>query len=228
VSSKNSKAKNKAPVKNEGESSENENEVKPPSRQSKRNMNKVITYRDEDLSEDEAYPKRGGKNVKKAKNGNSHVSDDNEDHPGGEFKAKAKNPSVSKKKSRTNDIEDEQDTDGSLSEEESKTKKSKPKEKKDVPPPVKKSKIDKPPLNKIQSDYESLDFSSDGTTSDGKLWNLKISSWNIGGLKAWVKVRFCRLFLIGITYVLVKQMDQSGEETIRKLETIRCTFLEDV
>lgn len=177
-------------------------------------MNKVITYKDEDLSEDEAYPKRGGKNVKKTKNDDSDVSD--EDHSGGEFKAKAKNQSVSKKKSRANEIDNEQDADGSFSEEESKTKKSKSKEKKDVPPPAKKPKIDKPPLNKTQSDYESLDFSSDMTTSDGKLWNLKISSWNVGGLKAWVKVRFYRLFLLGVRCILVRQMDQS-EETITKL-----------
>ncbi|PNF29040.1 hypothetical protein B7P43_G14198 [Cryptotermes secundus] len=190
VSSEDSKRKNKAPIKNdESESSENENEeVKPPSRQSKRNRNKVITYKDEDLSEDEAYPKRGGKNVKEAKNDDSDVSNEaNEDHSGGEFKAKAKNQSVSKKKSRATDIDNEQDADGSLSEEESKTKNSKPKEKKAVPPPAKKPKVDKPPLNKTQSDYESLDFSSNRTTSDGKLWNLKISSWNVGGLKAWVK-----------------------------------------
>lgn len=64
---------------------------------------------------------------------------------------------------------------------------SKSKEKVDKPPAAKKSKVDKPLLNKTHSDYESLDFSSDKTTSDGKLWNLKISSWNVGGLKAWLK-----------------------------------------
>lgn len=212
MSSEDSKRKNKAPIKNEVGSYENE-EVKLPSRQSKRNMNKVITYKDEDLSEDEAYPKRGGKNVKKAKNDDSDVSnEDNEDHSGGEIKAK--NQSVTKKKSRASDIDDEQDADGCFSEEESKTKKSK--KKKDVPSLAKKPKIDKPPLNKTQSDYGSLDFSNDRTTSDGKLWNLKISSWNVGGLKAWVKVRFYRQFLIGIRYILVKQMDRS-EETITKL-----------
>lgn len=200
MSSEDNKGKNKVIIKsNEVESPENENkEIKPPSRQSKRNVNKIITYKDEDLSEDEAYPKRGGKNVKKAKNYDSDVEDeDSEDRPGEELKPKGKNQSVSKKKSRV-DIDDEQDADGSLSEEESKAKKSKSKEKKDVPSQAKKSKIDKPPLNKTQSDYESLDFSSDKRTSDGKLWNLKISSWNVGGLKAWVKVRFYRVFVIRI------------------------------
>jgi hypothetical protein len=45
---------------------------------------------------------------------------------------------------------------------------------------------------------------------------LKISSWNVGGLKAWVKVRFYRLFVMGIRYIPVKEMGQS-EETVTKL-----------
>lgn len=32
------------------------------------------------------------------------------------------------------------------------------------------------------------DFSSDAKTSDGKKWNLKIVSWNVDGLRAWLKV----------------------------------------
>jgi hypothetical protein len=120
------------------------------------------------------------------------VSDDSEDRSGGDYKAKTKNQSSSKKRSKTQDSEDVQDTDDSLSEEESKSKKSK--EKNDKPPPAKKLKVDKAPLNKTQSDYESLDFSSDKTTSDGKPWNLKISSWNVGGLKAWVKVSILNIF----------------------------------
>jgi AP endonuclease-1 len=191
VSSEDNKRKTKAPAKNtEGERSDaNESEeIKVPSRQSKRNVNKVITYRDEDLSEDETPPKRGGRSNKKAKNDEeSDVSIDSEGNAAGGMKSKAKNRSANKKKPRSHDSEDEQDADDSLSEEEFTTKVSKSKEKVDKPPPAKKSKVDKPLLNKTQSDYESLDFSSDKTTSDGKLWNLKISSWNVGGLKAWVK-----------------------------------------
>jgi hypothetical protein len=209
VSLEDNKRKTKAPAKNtEGESSDaNESEeIKAPSRQSKRNVNKVITYRDEDLSEDEAPPKRGGRINKKAKNDDSDVSNDSDGNAAGGIKSKAKNRSTNKKKSRSHDSEDEQDADDSLSEEESKTKMSKSRDKKDKPPPAKKPKVDKPLLNKAQSDYESLDFSSDKTTSDGKLWNLKISSWNVGGLKAWVKVRFLHVyFSLGI--ILLKQMD---------------------
>ncbi|XP_046392016.1 DNA-(apurinic or apyrimidinic site) endonuclease [Ischnura elegans] len=36
-------------------------------------------------------------------------------------------------------------------------------------------------------DFSSLDFSCDKKTPDGKQWNLKISSWNVAGLRAVVK-----------------------------------------
>lgn len=42
-------------------------------------------------------------------------------------------------------------------------------------------------LNKTESNYASIDFSSEAKTKDGKPWNFKISSWNVAGLKAWVK-----------------------------------------
>ena len=229
VSSEDNKGKTKAPAKNtEGERSDaNESEeIKVPSRQSKRNVNKVITYRDEDLSEDETPPKRGGRSNKKAKNDEeSDVSIDSEGNAAGGIKSKAKNRSANKKKPRSHDSEDEQDADDSLSEEEFTTKVSKSKEKVDKPPQAKKSKVDKPLLNKTQSDYESLDFSSDKTTSDGKLWNLKISSWNVGGLKAWVKVRFLHIyFSLGI--IVLTQMDRrSGRLTNKQFTGIenRCT-----
>lgn len=32
------------------------------------------------------------------------------------------------------------------------------------------------------------DFSSDAKTSDGQKWNMKIVSWNVDGLRAWLKV----------------------------------------
>ncbi|XP_070578731.1 exodeoxyribonuclease-like [Ptychodera flava] len=34
---------------------------------------------------------------------------------------------------------------------------------------------------------ESLDFTSEAKTKDGKKWNLKIVSWNVNGIRAWVK-----------------------------------------
>lgn len=33
------------------------------------------------------------------------------------------------------------------------------------------------------------DFGSNAVTKDGKKWNLKIVSWNVNGIRAWVKVR---------------------------------------
>jgi len=44
---------------------------------------------------------------------------------------------------------------------------------------------------------EDQDFSSSAKTADGKPWNLKIVSWNINGIRAWVKVgvvKISRLF----------------------------------
>ena len=29
---------------------------------------------------------------------------------------------------------------------------------------------------------------SDATTSSGKKWNMKLTSWNVNGVRAWVKV----------------------------------------
>lgn len=48
---------------------------------------------------------------------------------------------------------------------------------------------DAPPakMNRTTSDFQSLDFSSAAKTKDGKKWNFKISSWNVDGLRAWIK-----------------------------------------
>lgn len=48
-------------------------------------------------------------------------------------------------------------------------------------------------LTPVEESMVDFDFSScDKTTADGKSWNLKISSWNVAGLRAWVKVRLKR------------------------------------
>ncbi|KAK3923088.1 Recombination repair protein 1 [Frankliniella fusca] len=60
-------------------------------------------------------------------------------------------------------------------------------EEEEEPQPKKAKAGDKPLLNKSESNYASIDFSSEAKTKDGKLWNFKISSWNVAGLKAWVK-----------------------------------------
>jgi len=62
-------------------------------------------------------------------------------------------------------------------------------------PSKKKSKTDegtgdlKPMLNQTTSDYKEILLDHEAVTKDGKKWNFKISSWNVAGLKAWVKVR---------------------------------------
>nr|CAD7578477.1 unnamed protein product [Timema californicum] len=42
-------------------------------------------------------------------------------------------------------------------------------------------------LNKTDSSYDSLDFTSSATAKNGKKWNLKISTWNVSGLRALIK-----------------------------------------
>lgn len=41
--------------------------------------------------------------------------------------------------------------------------------------------------NKASTEFDDQDFSNDSKTADGKLWNLKIASWNVDGIRAWAK-----------------------------------------
>ncbi|XP_034238795.1 DNA-(apurinic or apyrimidinic site) lyase-like isoform X2 [Thrips palmi] len=55
-------------------------------------------------------------------------------------------------------------------------------------PQAKKAKVEeKTLLNKTDTDYDSIEFTSNAKTKDGDSWNLKISSWNVAGLRAWIK-----------------------------------------
>eukprot|EP00095_Tigriopus_kingsejongensis_P004389 maker-scaffold1394_size43558-snap-gene-0.9 protein:Tk04389 transcript:maker-scaffold1394_size43558-snap-gene-0.9-mRNA-1 annotation:"ap endonuclease" len=50
----------------------------------------------------------------------------------------------------------------------------------DKPPPAK--------LNRTESDFEAIDFENKSKTKDGdESWNFKISTWNVDGLRAWIK-----------------------------------------
>lgn len=49
-------------------------------------------------------------------------------------------------------------------------------------------------MNKTDTDYSSIDFSSKKTNEDDKEWNIKISSWNVGGIKSWFKVVENKIF----------------------------------
>ncbi|KAK3888007.1 hypothetical protein Pcinc_007919 [Petrolisthes cinctipes] len=51
---------------------------------------------------------------------------------------------------------------------------------------TKKGKVEEKPEETKKVDGED-DFSSDATTKDGKKWNLKVLSWNVDGLRAWLK-----------------------------------------
>lgn len=55
-------------------------------------------------------------------------------------------------------------------------------------------KSEKVPLNPSSTKWEKLNFSCSKKNGYGKTYNLKISCWNIGGLKSWVK-KDCTKFL---------------------------------
>ena len=44
-----------------------------------------------------------------------------------------------------------------------------------------------PKLNKTSSDYGSINFECNKKSKEGKESNFKISSWNVAGLRAWIK-----------------------------------------
>lgn len=44
------------------------------------------------------------------------------------------------------------------------------------------------PLNQTDTEFTKLDFSNFATSSADKSWNFKIASWNVDGLRSWIKV----------------------------------------
>ena len=42
--------------------------------------------------------------------------------------------------------------------------------------------------NKSETEYSALDFPKTVTSASGKVSNMKISSWNVSGVRAWLKV----------------------------------------
>ena len=42
-------------------------------------------------------------------------------------------------------------------------------------------------MNKTETDWKNIDFQSDAKAKNGSAWNLKISSWNVDGLRACAK-----------------------------------------
>lgn len=39
-----------------------------------------------------------------------------------------------------------------------------------------------------QVDLSTINFGSDKKSTNNKIWNLKIVSWNVAGIRAWLKV----------------------------------------
>lgn len=48
----------------------------------------------------------------------------------------------------------------------------------------------KPLLNQVDTDIDNIEYKCEKLTSDGKCCNFKIVSWNVAGIRAWVKVIF--------------------------------------
>ncbi len=53
--------------------------------------------------------------------------------------------------------------------------------------------------NKTTTEFHNQDFNNVSKTVNGKNWNLKIASWNVDGLRAWIKV-FTHLLILQLTY----------------------------
>lgn len=62
---------------------------------------------------------------------------------------------------------------------------------------------EEPETKKVKLELEKpelkdLNFECGKTTKDGEKWNLKITSWNVAGLRAWLKVsvfKYCCNFI---------------------------------
>lgn len=53
---------------------------------------------------------------------------------------------------------------------------------------VSKDKIPKVLQNQTNTEFHKQDFENRSQTKDGLSWNFKIASWNVDGLRAWIKV----------------------------------------
>jgi AP endonuclease-1 len=42
-------------------------------------------------------------------------------------------------------------------------------------------------MNKTSCDFEKLSFDCDSKSKEGKEWNLKICTWNVAGIRSWIK-----------------------------------------
>lgn len=49
-------------------------------------------------------------------------------------------------------------------------------------------KTEKVLMNPTESDHKTTDYSTSRKTEDGKEFNFKISSWNVGGIRSVIKV----------------------------------------
>lgn len=52
----------------------------------------------------------------------------------------------------------------------------------------KEPKKDGQPLNKTDTEFANVEFSNPARSIDNEPWNFKIASWNVDGLRSWMKV----------------------------------------
>ena len=50
--------------------------------------------------------------------------------------------------------------------------------------------------NKTTTEFHTQDFNNVSKTVDGKNWNFKIASWNVDGLRAWIKVIYTFTYIL--------------------------------
>lgn len=86
-----------------------------------------------------------------------------------------------------------------------------------------KGKVDKPAekksegkklMNKTETDYSKLNFDNDKVTASGGQCNLKISSWNVDGMRAWLKKGGLKYLEEENPHILCLQETKCSEEKL--------------
>ncbi|MCL4126351.1 UNVERIFIED_CONTAM: hypothetical protein GTU68_004956 [Idotea baltica] len=74
----------------------------------------------------------------------------------------------------------------------------------------------KPPKKGKNEEISTDNFSSDAKTKGGKLWNFKIVSWNVAGVRAWIKKDGMSIFDKEDPDIICLQEIKSNESTFPK------------
>lgn len=85
--------------------------------------------------------------------------------------------------------------------------------------------------NKTSTEFHNQNFNNVSKTVNGKNWNLKIASWNVDGLRAWIKVFTNLLILYTVNVFSINVFLQKGgleylqheDPDILCLQEIKCS-----